>query len=145
MRKILAISTLFILFSCKEKLVEPPKDLIPEKEMTEILYDLAVLNGMRTTNPTNLKNYGIETMPYIYEKYKIDSLRFVTSDRYFASEPVIYQRMYQTIVNRLEKRIKELDKAKEKKNDSIKARNEKIRDSLSKQNMSTTKPVPIKK
>jgi hypothetical protein len=145
MRGLLVVSICLVLFSCKEKLVEPPEDLIPEAEMTEILYDLALLNGIRTTNPTTLDTYDIETMPYIYEKYEIDSIRFVQSDQYYASVPTIYQRMYQTIAERMEKHIKEIDKAREQKNDSARSRNQRVRDSLSKKSSSTKPPAPEKK
>jgi hypothetical protein len=144
-RGLLLLGVFLGLLSCKEKLIEPPKDLIPEAEMTEILYDLALINGIRTTNPTTLDTYEIETMPYIYEKYDIDSIQFVQSDQYYASVPVIYQRMYQSITDRIEAHIAEIDKARERKNDSARARNKRIRDSLSKKAISTKSPVPVKK
>lgn len=145
MRNVLIIFGFLILLACKEKLIEPPQNLISEQKMTEILYDLALIKGLKTTSARTLDNYQIETMPYIYEKYDIDSLQFVTSDQYYASEPSIYQRMYQTITNRIENQIKEIEKARELKNDSAKARNKRIRDSLSKKNSSISKPVPPKK
>ena len=146
MKKGLLVLFVFLgLLSCKEKLIEPPQDLIPEAKMTEILYDLALINGIRTTSPTALEKYEIETMPYIYEKYGIDSLQFVQSDEYYASVPAIYQKMYQSLNDRLENHIKEIDKAREQKNDSARARNQRIRDSISKKGTSTTPPVPEEK
>jgi len=144
-RGLLLLGVFLGLLSCKEKLIEPPKDLIPESEMTEILYDLALINGIMTTNPNTLDTYTIETMPYIYEKYGIDSLQFVQSDQYYASVPVIYQRMYQSISDRIETQIAEIDKAREKKNESARARNKRVRDSLKKKTLSTKPAVPVKK
>lgn len=144
-RGLLLLGIFLGLLACKEKLIEPPKDLIPEAKMTEILYDLALIQGIRTTNPNTLDIYTIETMPYIYEKHGIDSLQFVHSDQYYASVPLIYQRMYQSITDRIEAHIAEIDKAREQKNDSARAKNKRIRDSLSKQALSTKSPVPVKK
>lgn len=137
------IVSIFLVLSCKEKLIEQPEDLIPQAEMTEILYDLALMNGLRTTNPTVLDQYEIETMPYLYEKYGIDSLQFIKSDEYYASVPAIYQTMYSTIQNRLENRIEEIDKQRQQKTDSARSRSKKIRDSIKKEAPSTKSPVPV--
>lgn len=137
----------FFAFSCKEKLIEPPENLIPQSKMTEILYDLALINGLRSTNNTVLDQYEIETMPYLYEKYGIDSLQFVRSDEYYASVPAVYQTMYSSIKDRLDARIDEIDELRLQKTDSARARSKKIRDSI-KQKVSPVKtpvPVPSKK
>ena len=133
----------FLVFSCKKKLIEPPEDLIPQAEMTEILYDLALINGLRSTNGSVLKQYEIKTMPYLYNKYGIDSLRFVKSDAYYASVPSIYQTMYTTIQNRLEDKIGEFDKAKQQKTDSLRSRNQYIKDSLTKRPSSAKLPDSV--
>ncbi|MEO0573610.1 MAG: DUF4296 domain-containing protein [Bacteroidota bacterium] len=137
----------FLVFSCKEKLIEPPEDLIPQAEMTEILYDLTLINGLRSINANALDKYSIETMPYLYEKYGIDSLQFIKSDEYYASVPVIYQAMYSTIKERLEDGVKESDRLREQKTDSLRSKNQRVRDSLKKKASSTKSPdsVPSKK
>ena len=132
-----------LVSSCKEKLIEPPEDLIPQAKMTEILYDLALINGLRSTNVTVFDQYEIETMPYLYEKYGIDSLQFIKSDEYYASVPAIYQTMYTTIKDRLENKIKETDRLRQQKTDSARSRNQSIRDSLKKMPDSTKSPAPV--
>lgn len=112
---IIAIVT---MISCKEdKLVERPENLIPQEEMTEILYDLALINGLRSTTAI-VETYGIETMPYLYEKYGIDSLQFIRSDLYYASQPIQYQKMYQFIADRLENKLEEIKKVRTQQKDS---------------------------
>ncbi len=118
--------------SCKKKLIEPPDDLIPEDKMIEILYDLAVLNGIQSTNPAVIEEYKIETMPYIYDKHEVDSLQFVLSDQYYASVPEIYQSLYQEVEKRLDEQVRAMEEARKQKNDSIKQRTDKVRDSLRK-------------
>lgn len=145
MQRLLIFLVLSILFSCKEKLIEPPSDLISEAEMTEILYDLTMINGLRSTNDRILKRHKIETMPYIYEKYGVDSLQFVHSDQYYASVPEIYQKMYESIQQRIEERIKEMDRIREQKNDSARSKNKRVRDSIRKISDSVSPQTPAKK
>ena len=113
--------------------------------MTEILYDLALINGLRSTDDRILKRHEIETMPYIYEKYGVDSLQFVHSDQYYASVPEIYQKMYESIQQRIEERIKEMNRIREQKNDSARSRNKRVRDSIRKTSNSATSQIPAKK
>ncbi len=133
----------FLVYSCKEKLIEPPEDLISQAEMTEILYDLALMNAVRSTNTNILDEYEIETMPYIYQKYGIDSLQFIKSDEYYASVPVIYQTMYATIKDRLEKKFKEIDMSRQQKKDSTRSQRQRTKDSLRKKAPSTKSPTPV--
>lgn len=121
-----------LLASCGEKVIEPPKDLISKNKMAAILYDLAILNSTKGTNPTILKNNNIEFMPFIFKKYKIDSLQFVTSDVYYASIPLQYQSIYEEVESRLEKEVKLLTEEKKRENDSIKKVSQQRKDSLKK-------------
>ncbi|MEM1337711.1 MAG: DUF4296 domain-containing protein [Bacteroidota bacterium] len=130
MRTVVIFLGLMVLAGCKKKLIDPPADLIPQDRMTEILYDLAVLNGIKSTNPSFLENYEIETMPYLYKKHQVDSVQFVRSDQYYASIPQLYQSMYEEIQKRLEGQVKLIDAARDQRNDSIRSMNNRRRDSL---------------
>lgn len=141
----MVVLTFLTLASCKEKLIEPPEDLISVSKMTEILYDLSLMRGISQTNNAILKRHDIKTMPYLYEKYEIDSVQFVLSDEYYASVPEIYQSMYKTVEERLNKHIEKIDDARKQKNDSARARNAKVRDSVRKKKAETNPPVPSKK
>ena len=129
--------------SCKEKLIDPPENLIPQADMTELLYDLALINGLRSTNPDLLKQHNIETMPYLYKKYNVDSLQFAKSDEYYASVPTIYQAMYNTVQQRLENQISEIDEQRKRKTDSVRTKNQKTRDSLKNKATSSSPPVHV--
>ncbi len=130
MRIALFLCGIVLMAGCKEKLIDPPENLIPQDRMTDILYDLAVLNGIKSTSETLLPNYEIETMPYLYKKYGVDSVQFVRSDQYYASIPQEYQKMYEEIKSRLEEQVKRIDAARKQRNDSIKKLTKKVRDSL---------------
>ncbi|MDO6515765.1 DUF4296 domain-containing protein [Zobellia uliginosa] len=124
--RFLAIALMFlVLVSCNETLLEKPENLIPQEKMVEILQDLAIVNAAKTTNLEVLRENGIEPMDYIFKKYDIDSLQFVESDRYYASLPVEYEKIYKKVETNLEKKSKELEEQK-KLNDSIRVAKEKL-------------------
>ena len=60
-------------------------------------------------------------MDYIYTKHGIDSLQFVESDLYYASNPVLYKEIYQNVENRLKSDTKAIEdvKKEKRKQDSI--------------------------
>jgi hypothetical protein len=121
MSRIVLLGFLFLFFSCQEKLIKEPENLIPKDKMAAIYYDLALVTSAKNTNKQVLVTQGIETMNYIYLKHNIDSLQFVESDVYYASNPLVYKEIYQKAETRLKAEVKELDDAKkeQRKLDSI--------------------------
>ena len=101
-----------VLISCQNSAIEKPNNLIDEDKMIDILYDISVLEAIKVTNPKSLETRKINTNKYIYQKYKIDSLQFVKSDLYYASDITNYQKMYKKVIEKIEII---------RKNDSIKA------------------------
>ncbi|MDR6966681.1 hypothetical protein J2X31_000679 [Flavobacterium arsenatis] len=98
-----------ILFSCQQSAIDKPDNLIDEDTMEEIIYDLALLEAIRTNNPTTLENKNITASTYVYDKYDIDSLQFVKSNHYYASDVHNYMKMYQRIEERLGKEKTKID------------------------------------
>jgi len=137
--------SLMFLSSCAEKVIEPPENLITKDKMTNILYDLALLNSANSTNPNALKNNSVEIMPYIFEKYNIDSIQFSQSDIYYASIPLEYEVMYKTIQSRLENEVKLIDEARQEKTTKAREKADQVRDSLKKASMNSKPPVLSKK
>lgn len=105
-----------MLSSCGEKLIEKPDNLIPEKKMALILYDLAIIAAAKSSNSAILIENNIETMDYIYDKYDIDSVQFVKSNGYYASLPTVYEAIYTTVNTRLQEEKKKLEEAGKEKN-----------------------------
>lgn len=128
--RILIVFLVFFLISCADKVIEAPENLITEEEMSSILYDIAILNTTKGTNPGILTKNSIELMPFIFEKYKIDSLQFAQSDLYYASIPIKYQEIYETVEERLTGEIDILKKIEKQKADSTKNANKLRQDSL---------------
>jgi hypothetical protein len=131
MKKALSFLAILILFlSCKEELVEKPDRLIEKDKMVDIMYDLAVLQGIKYQNPTSLVTYNINPSQYIYKKYKIDSLQFAKSNVYYASNYEVYKDIFDGIIKRIDDQKKVLDSVvkietnKKIKLDSIKLKKE---------------------
>lgn len=118
MRNYISLISFLVLIACNEKLLEKPDNLIPEAKMVEVLQDLAILNAAKTTNNAVLQENDIEPMVYIFEKHGIDSIQFVKSDRYYASNPPLYEELYKKVESNLENKTKIIEAEKEV-NDSL--------------------------
>lgn len=140
MKRILSVFFILVAgYSCVEKLIEKPEDLIAKEEMTDILFDIALLQAARSTNGSILENNGVEIMPMIYKKYGIDSTQFVQSDLYYASVPLVYQSIYENVESRIEQRRAKLEVERKRENDSIRNRTKNITDSLRQTNRVKTR------
>ena len=128
MKKILPFFiVLFILVGCKKDLVKEPKRLIEREEMVNIMYDLSLLEAMKVDNPSLFDSLKNSPNQYIFKKYKIDSIQFVQSNIYYASDSKEYQKMFEKVKVRLEKekiQLASLQKAEAKK-EILKAKNKK--------------------
>lgn len=137
MKKIVFLFALLVLLiSCNKDLVEKPDNLIDKKVMGDILYDISILEAVKYQNPSSLYDNGINPKTYIFKKYKIDSIQFVKSSAYYASDYREYKKMYDALNDRLKKEktaIGLIVKKEEKKAAAlIKAKAKKVQDSIKK-------------
>jgi hypothetical protein len=103
MRKAMSfLAILILIVSCKKEIVEKPDRLIEKNKMFDIMYDLAILEGIKYQNITSLADYNVNSSQYIYKKYKIDSLQFVQSNVYYASNYEEYKDFFDEIVKRID-------------------------------------------
>ena len=133
MKKGIYLLVLIMIMGCNEKTIQKPENLISKDQMSEILYDLAVINAAKKTNPWRLSDRDIETMPFIYQKHGIDSVQFVQSDIYYASIPSEYETIYKVVEARLEREKAVYEKEKTRVSDSIRKITEKQRQLLKEQ------------
>lgn len=129
MKKLLFfISTSLILAACSNKgEFEKPEKLIEKETMENILYDLALLQALKGHSPKELAKNNVEARTYIYQKYKIDSMQFVQSNRYYSADIDGYKLMFDHVIQRLDKEKKaakaivkkETEAKKKKAKDSI--------------------------
>ena len=99
--KYFVVFFLALLFSCKNDGVKKPSKLIEEEKMVDILYDMSILEAIRSSNPGVLEENSIESRSYIYKKYDIDSLQFLENTTYYASDLKKYRKMYEEVENRI--------------------------------------------
>lgn len=110
---ILLVSCVLSFISCNSS-AEKPKNLIAKDKMIEILYDISLLEAVKTQNI----NGGINSKAgneYIYKKYKIDSVQLSQSNKYYASDLEEYKNMFEAVKEKLNKKALEVE-AEAKKN-----------------------------
>jgi len=146
MSKIVSFLVILILFlSCKEEAVKKPGRLIEKAKMINIMYDLAILEGIKYQNPTSLVTYDINPSQYIYKKYKIDSLQFAQSNVYYASNYEDYKGVFDEIIKRIDDQkevmdsLVKIENKKKMKLDSIKLKKEILIEG------DTLLPLPLKR
>ena len=101
--RILFFLCCLLCFSCGNKLLEEPENLIPKTQMVDILYDLALLNAIDNSHPQELVASDVRVMDFIFKKYEIDSVQYVQSNSYYASVPEEYRKIYEEVEARLTK------------------------------------------
>ena len=109
MRIVYLILLLVLLSSCSTRMMEPPEDLIEESVFSDILYDVTVLKAVHSTSPATLESQGILIMPYIYEKYDVDSLQLINSNKYYSTLGDRYFKLFQSIETRLAEKSEVID------------------------------------
>ena len=107
------LSIIILFFSCQDA-VEKPNNLIDEDKMINILYDLALLEGIKADYSLNQQSLSPEK--FIYKKYKIDSLQFVQSNAYYASDVQNYKEMYQKLTVKIDLKKSAVDSLLKRKN-----------------------------
>tara|TARA_S200000501_G_C20750630_1_gene711477 strand:- start:78 stop:536 length:459 start_codon:yes stop_codon:yes gene_type:complete len=113
------ITVLFIITSCSFFNVENeiPDNLIPEEKMVDIIYDMSIISVSKGVNKRILENNGMRPKDYILNKYEIDSLQFVVSNKYYSQNLEKYLYIYENVLNKLENNREEVTDSIEKKNE----------------------------
>ena len=138
---ILLLSVLIIIGACSNKNEIPkPAKPIDKAVMENILYDLALLQALKSYSPDKLIKNSVDSKTYIFKKYKIDSVQFVENNKYFAADIENYKLMFENVSNKLQKEKNQIDTIINKES-KIKAR--KIRDSIIKSSKNSKKETKI--
>lgn len=114
MKKYIVLGLAVLFCSCNSSSVEKPSNLIDKDKMVDILYDISLLEAIKTQNISG----GISSKignEYIYKKYKIDSIQFAKSNKYYASDMEEYKKMFEKVKERLTAETLKIDE-KMKKN-----------------------------
>lgn len=106
MKKFLVLVMSLVLSSCSKNPVPKPDPLLDDEVMTNILFDIAILQTAEGSMPYRLAENNIKVNTFIYDKYKIDSLTYYQNQKYYAADSKKYKQMFQEVLDRLD-RIKE--------------------------------------
>lgn len=102
MRKIVCLCiAITLLAACNKSVAEKPEHLVSEEEMTNILYDMALLQAMKSYNNATLTEKGVNSQTYIFKKYKLDSLQLAQNHTYYASDLDKYSKMVRNVTARI--------------------------------------------
>ena len=97
-----------VLFSCeKQTRPDKPDDLLSKQEMSNILYDMIIINSAKGSSMKTLQENGVDPDRYVLEKYNIDSTRFVNSNTYYAYDFEDYREILISIEERIKKEQEE--------------------------------------
>ncbi|CAA0193422.1 conserved hypothetical protein [Tenacibaculum maritimum] len=86
----------FLVSCTSNTMYEKPKGLIPKDTMVYLLTDLFIAASARQEKNIYLKrreNY----LPLVYQKFKIDSLRFYESNIYYTSKIEVYDEILKAV------------------------------------------------
>jgi len=119
MKKLSFLLLFIFLISCTSNTIfEKPKDLIPRDTMSLLIQDMMIASSAKFVKNIN-KQKKINYMSFVYDKYKIDSLRFQNSNFYYISKIDLYEEIITDAKVKLEKKKKFYSNLK-KTQDSIK-------------------------
>jgi hypothetical protein len=94
------LAFLCVLVGCTTA-IEKPKKLIEKDKMIDILYDMALLEAVKSQNV----NGGLSTKKaneFLFKKYQIDSLQWEENNKYYASDIEEYKEMYEEVKKRIQ-------------------------------------------
>ncbi|MDX1652171.1 MAG: DUF4296 domain-containing protein [Brumimicrobium sp.] len=101
----IAFVLILIFASCGYQLekVEKPDDLIPKDTFELLLEDMMLLESYVRIDQNNVHQFHrplIQSSEIIFEKYGVDSSRYIRSMDYYAQKQEILLEMYENIQNR---------------------------------------------
>ncbi|QNM84804.1 DUF4296 domain-containing protein [Polaribacter pectinis] len=102
---------IFLLSCTSNTIFEKPKDLIPKDTMSLIIQELMIASSAKFIKNKSLEK-NVNYMPFVYDNFKIDSLRFDASNTYYISKVDAYEDILTDAKNNLEKRKEQVTKLK---------------------------------
>lgn len=118
MKKLSYLFVVFLLTSCTSNTIfKKPENLIPRDTMTLLIQDMMIASSAKFVKNNN-EQKKINYMAFVYDKYKIDSLRFQNSNFYYTSKIDLYQEIINDVKTNLEEE-KDFYKTLSKRKDSI--------------------------
>ena len=113
----------FSMVSCQNvKYPEKPKNLIPKDKMAEVLTEAYLANAARSIDNKSMLANGALIDSLLYAKFGIDSLQFLKSNDYYATNVNAYMEIFEKVeanLIRYEGNLDSIREANYNKNDTI--------------------------
>lgn len=104
-----------LLINCTSNtIIKKPDNLIPKKEMVDLLTDLLLASGAENVKNLQLKR-KVNYFPLVFEKYNIDSTQFKESNYYYSTKVDEYNEIIREVETRLEMLLKKVEGEKKLK------------------------------
>jgi hypothetical protein len=115
MKKLSCLFVFISLFSCTSNTIfEKPKDLIPKDSMSLLIQEMMIASSSKFMKNKNLEK-KINYMPLVYDRFRIDSIRFQNSNLYYMSKIDLYKEIFENAKTSLEKQKSFFDDIKKRK------------------------------
>jgi hypothetical protein len=120
MRKYITLffSVCVILSACKAD--KSSADIIKPDEMISVLTDMHIVDGTMynavSQNLDTLYKYGNNRYLAVFKKYHVDSVQFRHSLKYYTTQPLVLQGMYDKILANLQQKTDSINKKMLKNN-----------------------------
>ncbi|WP_298763010.1 DUF4296 domain-containing protein [uncultured Polaribacter sp.] len=125
------LSFIFLVSCTSNTIFEKPKNLIPKDTMSLLLQEMMIASSAKFVKNIH-KEKNVNYMPFVYNKFLIDSIRFETSNFYYMSKIDEYQKI-----------LVDAKKALEEKNKVFKDRKSRL-DSIKKDSLDKAKKITMR-
>ncbi|WP_299102280.1 DUF4296 domain-containing protein [uncultured Winogradskyella sp.] len=104
-----------------------PDNLISKAQMSDLLFDIYVVNAAKGINRKTLEKNGIVPREYVLEKHNIDSSQFAESNAYYSYDTDVYKAIVEQVKERIEKEKKEYENIRSEENKKTKTRTDSLK------------------
>jgi len=131
-KQIVFVFVVMFLYNCTSNTIyKKPTDLIPKDTMAILIHEMIIAASAKNIKTINLQR-KINYFPFVYDRFKIDSTRFMKSSLYYTSRIDDYDEILSKVKTTLE--------IEKKKYSTLKTINDSItRDSI--QQLNSKKPL----
>lgn len=99
---------------------------IPQEKMVDLIYDLTISTSARSIANKQDSIQYIVSYESILKKHGVDSLSFVNAQKYYQDNPEVFSAVYDSVQNRIKKKLDETRALPPDKTEEIKGRAFKI-------------------
>ena len=104
MKKYLLYLILFF-WACSSSIQDENKDIISKNVMKNILKDMILMESINKSYSSRIDNKKLFGDKFIYHKYNVNDSLVIKSIDYYAQNPKIYSKIYESILLDLEKMV----------------------------------------